>query len=77
MDKKRTNYWNKTYAKYWQARVNESNEATIASSIVKGDPAVPSDRLYVELIGLLKISRGTGFLKWDAASDVQYPSFTR
>jgi hypothetical protein len=26
MDEKRANYWNEDYAKYWQARVSESNE---------------------------------------------------
>ena len=63
MDKKRSSYWNEDYAKYWQARVSESNETAIASSIVKGDTAVPSDRLYLELIGLLQIAKGTRVLE--------------
>jgi ubiquinone/menaquinone biosynthesis C-methylase UbiE len=63
MDESRKDYWDGNYARYWQARVKESNREAVTSSVVKGDSAVPSDRFYVELIGLLEIEKGSRILE--------------
>ena len=56
--KKREDYWNKDYAKYWMERVNEANDERLNSSqIVIEDSKTTSNNSYINAISLLKIKK--------------------
>ncbi len=57
-DAEREKYWNEDYVRYWKARVEEANKSgTDASSMVAGDAKTSTDKLYIDAIGLLQLSK--------------------
>lgn len=54
----RTAYWNETYLKYWQSRVQEAKE-TGQSEVQKGDARTEGDWVYVELFNAHPPHTGT------------------
>lgn len=62
-DDERKHYWNDEYVRYWQRRVEEGNRSAGESEVVDNDVAVPSDRLYADLIQALEIPSGSRVLE--------------
>jgi len=62
-DEQRRQYWNEDYVRYWQKRVEEANRGADESKVVEKDSAVPSDKLYSDLIQVLEIPNGSRVLE--------------
>lgn len=63
-DAEREKYWNEDYVRYWKARVDEANKSGVdTSSLIAGDSKASTDRLYVDAIGFLQLSKGDEVLE--------------